>query len=471
MEFGFWSLLPPLAAIILALLFKNVFVALFTGVFLGYLTLVGGNFIPALDQTLMSFIKVFESNGNTIIVFGTAMLGGLVYVLEQSGGINGFVEYMTAKRALIRNKKGANLFTFFLGVVVFTSGTLSTLVTGTVARPLSDAMGVPHEKLSYIVHSTSSPVCALLPLSGWGAYMIGLIQAQGIENPASVVAKSIPLNFYCILAVFGVLFFVLTEKDFGPMKKAEERATKTGLLNALKGNEAQAEAAVTVENKIEKKSSALNLILPLVVLVVVIIAVMLITGKGNLLKGDGTKGIYWGIVLGFVTAGILYISQKLYSFEEFLNVSFKGIGNMFSIAIILVFAFSMGSVVKELGTGQYLAGLFSSILTPALLPALVFVISCLISFATGTSFGTMAVMMPIALPMALIMGNNIPLVASAVIGGSVFGDHASPISDTTIMSCASTGANVIDHIKSQLPYALLWAGITIILYVIAGFVL
>ncbi len=470
MEYGFWSILPPLTAIILALVFKNVFVALFTGVLLGYIVLSGGNIFVGIDKTLMSFVEVFQDMDNTIVIIVVALLGGMTLLMEQSGGINGFVEYMTGKREIIKSKKGANLFTFFLGIVVFTSGTLSTLITGTVSRPLSDAMEVPHEKLSYIVHSTSTPVCTLIPLSGWGAFMIGLIQAQGVENPASVLVKSIPLNFYSLLAVFGVLFFILTEKDFGPMKKAEERAAKTGLLDEPKDTTIE-EAVEEAENIVEKKTSALNLVMPLISMIGMIVAGLLITGDGNLLEGDGMKSILWGVCFGLLVAGVMYLSQKIFTFQEFMDLAFEGTGGMLPVASILIFAFAMGGVVKELGTGVYLANLFSSFLKPALLPALVFIIGSIISFATGTSMGTMAVMMPIAMPMAMTMGSSIPLVASAVFGGGIFGDHASPISDTTIMSCTTSGCDVMDHIRTQLPYALVFAGITIILYIIAGFII
>ncbi len=470
MKYGFWSVLPPLVAIILALVFKDVFVALFTGVLLGYIVLSGGNIFSGIDKTLMSFVEVFEDIDNTIVIIVVALLGGMTLLMEQSGGINGFVEYMTAKREIIKSKKGANLFTFILGIVVFTSGTLSTLITGTVSRPLSDAMGVSHEKLSYIVHSTSTPVCTLIPLSGWGAFMIGLIQSQGVEDPSSVLVKSIPLNFYSLLAVFGVLFFILTERDFGPMKRAEERAAKTGLLDEPKDTVIE-EAVEEVAPAIDRKTSPLNLVIPLLSMIGMIVVGLLITGDGNLLEGDGMRAILWGVCFGLLVAGIMYISQKIFTFQEFMDLAFKGTGNMLPVASILIFAFSMGDVVKELDTGVYLANLFSGFLKPALLPTLVFIISCIISFATGTSMGTMAVMMSLAMPMAMTMGSNIPLVVSAVFGGSIFGDHASPISDTTIMSCTTSGCDVMDHIKTQIPYALTFAGITIVLYVIVGFIM
>lgn len=472
MEYGIWSIVPPVVAIILALVFKNVFIALFTGCLLGYIILADGQILAGIDDTLMSFIKVFEDNDNTIVILLVALLGGLIYLIEKSGGINGFVDVLIKKRSVIKSKRGANIFTWLIGVLVFTSGTLSNLITGAVSRPLSDAMKVSHEKLSYLVHSTSTPVCVLIPLSGWGAFMIGLIEAQGISNGATVLAQSIPVNFYALLAVFGALFFGITSKDFGGMRKAEIRANKTGQLDDPKHNKdgSVVEQDADGELKKEKNTSALNLIVPMLTMIGMIIAGLLITGDGDMLKGDGMKAILWGIVLALFVAMVMYRIQGIYRMRKLISLVFKGTGDMVSVASILIFAFSMGVVVKQLGAGQYLGDLFQKILTPQLLPAIIFLVSCIISFSTGTSMGAMAVIMPLAMPMAMEMDMSIPLIAGAVFGGSIFGDHASPISDTTVLSCAATGCDIMDHVRTQLPYALLFGGAAFIIFLFAGFV-
>ncbi len=473
MEFGFLSVLPPVLAIVLALVFKNVFVALFSGVFLGYIILAGGNVFVGLNETLYSFIKVFESNSNTIVIIVCALLGGLTLVVEKSGGISGFVEYMTKKKAIIKSKKGSSLFTWLIGILVFTSGTLSCMITGAVTRPLNDAMKVPHEKAAFLVHTTSTPVCVLIPLSGWGAFMIGLIEAQGVANAPKVLVQSIPLNFYCLIAVVALLYLIVSGKDFGPMKKAEERAEKLGLLDEPKEEGVKAQKAVSQTAAAEeiKASTAANMIVPILTMITVILGVMLITGKGSLIEGNGYGAILWGVFLSLFVAGSMYIKQKIFTFTEYVGLVFKGTGEILPVVSILIFAFSMGGVVKQLDTGAYLAHTLAGFLTPALLAALVFVIASIISFATGSSMGTHAVMMPLALPIALAMGVSIPLVASAVFGGGIFGDHASPISDTTAMSCATTGCDVMDHIRTQLPYALVFAGVTVVLYIIVGFII
>lgn len=472
MDYGLLSIIPPLIAIALALLFKDVFIALFTGVFLGYLILSGGNVFVGLNETLMSFIRVFESNSNTIVIIVCALIGGLTLVVEKSGGLGGFADYMINKREIIKTKRGANFFAWLVGVIVFTSGTLSCMVTGAVSRPVNDALKVPHEKLAFIVHSTSTPMCVLLPLSGWGAFMIGLIQAQGIDNAAAVMVKSIPLNFYAVLAVFGVLYFIISRKDFGPMKEAELRAETTGLLDKPKEGLETGMVDELDSTEIEENiSSAANLAVPIATMIIVILSVMLVTGGGSIIDGDGMGAILWGAFISLVVAGAMYLKQKIFTFNEYIDLVFVGVGNLLPVVSILIFAFAMGDVVSDLGTGEYLAGIFSSFLTPSLLPALVFIIGSLISFSTGTSMGTHAIMMALAMPIAISMGVNIPLVAAAVFGGGIFGDHASPISDTTAMSCATTGCDVMDHIETQLPYTLVFAGISTVLYIIAGFIM
>ncbi|WP_430817389.1 Na+/H+ antiporter NhaC family protein [Carboxylicivirga sp. RSCT41] len=460
--------IPPILAIIIALAYKNVFIALFTGCFSGYLILNDFNLIKSTDATFMSFIKVFEDNDNTIVILLVLLLGGLIHLIQKSGGINGFVESLIKKRAIIETKRGANIFTWSIGVLVFTSGTLSNLITGTIARPLSDAMKVSHEKLAFLVHSTSTPVCVLIPLSGWGAYMIGIIEAQGLSNGTEVLVGSIPLNFYAILAVTGALFFGATNKDFGLMQKAEVRADNKGQLDDPRHNSGKSNNAIK-SDKDEKQTSWLNVFAPLALMIVVIIVALYVTGEERgILNGDGMKSILWGIVISTFFAMLIYKIQKIFKVREMINLIFKGCGEMISVAAILMFAFSMGHVVNQLEAGAFLTNKLEHILMPGLLPAIVFIISCVISFATGTSMGAMAVIMPLALPMGMELGISPSLLSAAVFGGCIFGDHLSPISDTTVLSCATTGCDVMDHVRTQLPYGLLFGGISAVLFLISG---
>ena len=470
MQYGFWSVVPPILTIVLALVTKNVFISLLIGIFTSSMVLCGGAPLTGLNDTFYSFIHTFESSGNTITLISFLLIGALIYLIEKSGGVEGFTEVMLKKRALIKTKRGASIFTWLLGIIIFTSGSLSCMVTGSVSRPFNDALKVPHEKSAFIVHATSTPWCVLFPLSGWLAALAGYLTSGGVpENEAiSVLLRSIPLNFYCILAVFGTLAVSLFGINIGPMRKAEERADKTGALdNPGRGGTLTEETT----SPSKAKPRVLNMLLPMGVLIATILAVLTITGKGNPTQGAGMQSLLWGCILAVVTISILCVAQKLFSVDEVINEMFKGMGTMLPVAGILLFGFTMGNLVKDLDTGNYLTSVFTGVLSPALLPALSFLLCMLLSFATGTSMGTMAIMSVICLPMAISMGISIPLVAGAVFGGAIFGDHASPISDTTIMSCATTGCDIIDHVKTQMPYVLIFAAISLVLYVVLGFVM
>ena len=470
MQYGFWSVVPPILTIVLALVTKNVFFSLLIGIFTSSMVLCGGAPLTGLNDAFYSFIHTFESSGNTITLISFLLIGALIYLIEKSGGVEGFTEVMLKKRALIKTKRGANIFTWLLGIIIFTSGSLSCMVTGSVSRPFNDALKVPHEKSAFIVHATSTPWCVLFPLSGWLAALAGYLTSGGVpENEAiSVLLRSIPLNFYCILAVFGTLAVSLFGINIGPMRKAEERAEKTGALdNPGRGGTLTEETM----SPSKAKPRVLTMLLPMGVLIATILAVLTITGKGNPTQGAGMQSLLWGCILAVVTIWILCVAQKLFSVDEVINEMFKGMGTMLPVAGILLFGFTMGNLVKDLDTGNYLTSVFMGVLSPALLPALSFLLCMLLSFATGTSMGTMAIMSVICLPMAISMGISIPLVAGAVFGGAIFGDHASPISDTTIMSCATTGCDIIDHVKTQMPYVLIFAAISLVLYVVLGFVM
>lgn len=470
MQYGFWSVVPPILTIVLALVTKNVFISLLIGIFTSSMVLCGGAPLTGLNDAFYSFIHTFESSGNTITLISFLLIGALIYLIEKSGGVEGFTEVMLKKRALIKTKRGASIFTWLLGIIIFTSGSLSCMVTGSVSRPFNDALKVPHEKSAFIVHATSTPWCVLFPLSGWLAALAGYLTSGGVpENEAiSVLLRSIPLNFYCILAVFGTLAVSLFGINIGPMRKAEERAEKTGALDNPGRGGALTEEAMSPS---KAKPRVLNMLLPMGVLIATILAVLTITGKGNPTQGAGMQSLLWGCILAVFTICILCVAQKLFSVDEVINEMFKGMGTMLPVAGILLFGFTMGNLVKDLDTGNYLTSVFMGVLSPALLPALSFLLCMLLSFATGTSMGTMAIMSVICLPMAISMGISIPLVAGAVFGGAIFGDHASPISDTTIMSCATTGCDIIDHVKTQMPYVLIFAAISLVLYVVLGFVM
>jgi len=468
MEYGFLSLVPPLLTIALALITKNVFLSLFIGIMTGSFVLNGFAPLASINAGLYSIVDSM-SQGNTIIIASCLIVGAVIHLMEKSGGIDGFVNVVVKNKGLIKSKRGANLFTWVLGLAVFTSGSLSCMVTGAVSRPVNDALKVPHEKSAFLVHTTSTPWCVLFPFSGWLASMAGYLISGGVSEAESVsmLFSSLPFNFYCILAIVLTFLVSVLQKDVGPMAAAEKRAAETGLLDDARHTaKAEVEAATS-----SVKARACNLLAPIGVLIVVMFATLLITGNGNIMNGAGMQALLWSVVASLLTIIIMTVVQKVFTMEQVINEMFKGMSHMLPIAFILLFGFTMGTVVKGLDTGSYLSSLFQQFLTPALLPALTFLIAVLLSFATGTSMGTMAIMAVLALPMAFDMGISIPLVAGAMFGGSIFGDHASPISDTTIMTCATTGCDIIDHVKTQFPYCAGMAALSFVLYVIFGFVM
>ena len=468
MEYGFLSLIPPLLTIILALVTKNVFVSLFIGIMTGSFVLNGFAPLASFNAGLYSIVDSM-SQGNTIIIASCLIVGAVIHLMEKSGGIDGFVNVVVKNKGYIKSKRGANLFTWILGLAVFTSGSLSCMVTGAVSRPVNDALKVPHEKSAFLVHATSTPWCVLFPFSGWLASMAGYLVSGGVSEAESVsmLFKSIPFNFYAIMAVALCFVVSMTQKDFGPMAKAEKRAAETGALDdPIHGEKEEVQAATS-----GAKPRVANLLVPIGVLIVTMFATLLITGGGNIMNGAGMQALLWSVTASLLTVLIMTVAEKVFTLEQAISEMFKGMGHMLSIAFILLFGFTMGTVVKALGTGAYLSTLFEAFLTPALLPALTFLIAVLLSFATGTSMGTMAIMSVIALPMAIEMGISVPLVAGAMFGGSIFGDHTSPISDTTIMTCATTGCDIIDHVKTQAPYCAAMAVISFVLYIVLGFVM
>lgn len=467
MEYGFLSVLPIIVSLGMAVVTRSVFLALMFGCFTAF-PIVTGDLFLGFRATLDAFIAVFADGWNTVMISTTLLIGGLLTVIEKSGGVGGFVKMVTSKRSFVKNRKHAELFSWIVGILVFTSGTLSTLITGVVSRPLTDAFKVPREKLAYIVHTTSTPVCALLPLSAWGGYMLSLMTANGVssENSVSVLVKSIGLNFYCILAVLAVPVFIIIGKDFGAMKEIEDKY-KEGKIKNLDTEIEETDNQV----KNLKISSGWNMLLPILTMIGTIIVTLYITGEGNIANGDSLSAILYGNIFAVIVAFVMIVGKKIMNYEEFINVMFQGAGEMLSVALILMFAWTMGGVIKTLGTGEYLLSIFETFLSPSLLPATIFIASCVISFATGSSWGTMAIMYPIALPMAFGVNMSIPLVISAIVGGSCFGDHASPISDTTVMTCFTSKCDPMSHVRTQLPYVILVAGITFIIYLILGFIM
>jgi tetracycline resistance efflux pump len=468
--YGWLSILPPLLAIFLAIKTKHVYISLVLGIWLGWTIIHSWNPVSGLIQTLGALIAVFKDEDNTRVVLFSAMIGAIITFTQYSGGMKGFINWVVGKGG-VKTRKSAGILAWFLGFIIFIESSICVLVSGAVTRPIFDKLKISREKLSYILDSTSAPKCILIPLNAWGAFVIGLLISQGVDNPVRVLVSSMPFNFYAILALIIVLITVLTEKDFGPMKKAEHRVRVENKLLRDGAEPLISTEVVQMEAKQGVPPRALNMILPVVTMVAMMPVVLLITGKGNLMEGSGSTSVLWAVIAGLAVGAVAYRAQGIMKVKETTDIFMKGVGGLIPLASLMILAFAIGDVCEALGTGPFVAQAAKSTLNPGIIPTVVFLVSCFIAFSTGTSWGTFAIMIPIAVPMVNIIGLHPGLIIAAVLGGGVFGDHCSPISDTTIISSMASASDHIDHVRTQLPYALTAAGLSIILFLIFGFVL
>lgn len=468
--YGWLSILPPLLAIFLAIKTKHVYISLVLGIWLGWTIIHSWNPVLGLIDTLGALVDVFKDEDNTRVILFSGLVGAIITFTQYSGGMKGFINWVVGK-GLVRTRKSAGLLAWFLGFIIFIEANICVLVSGAVTRPIFDKLKISREKLSYILDSTSAPKCILIPLNAWGAFVIGLLIIQGVENPVKVLISSMPFNFYAIFALLLVLIVVVTEKDFGPMKKAEHRVRVENKLLRDGAEPLISTEVVTMEAKEGIPPRALNMILPVVTMVIMMPVVLLITGKGNLMEGSGSASVLWAVIAGLVVGAVAYRVQGIMKVKEITDIFMKGVGGLIPLASLMILAFAIGDICDALGTGPFVAQAAKSTLNPGIIPTVIFLVSCFIAFSTGTSWGTFAIMIPIAVPMINIIGLHPGLIIAAVLGGGVFGDHCSPISDTTIISSMASATDHIDHVRTQLPYALTAAGFSLILFIIFGFAL
>jgi tetracycline resistance efflux pump len=468
--YGWISILPPLLAIFLAIKTKHVYISLILGIWLGWTIIQGWNPLSGLIQTVDVLVGVFKDADNTRVVLFSAMIGAVITFTQYSGGMKGFVNWIVGK-GLVRTQRSAGLLAWFLGFVIFIESSICVLVSGAVCRPVFDRLRISREKLSYILDSTSAPKCILIPLNAWGAFVIGLLAAQGMEDPVRVLVSSMPFNFYALAALLLVFFSVITLKDIGPMKKAEKRVREENKLLRDGAEPLIADDVVMMEQKPGVKPRAANMLIPVVTMVIAMPLVLIVTGQGNLMEGSGSLSVLWAVILGLSAGAVAYRVQGIMRTKEITDIFMKGVGGLVPLASLMILAFAIGDTCDALGTGPFVAQAAKATLDPGFIPAVLFLISCFIAFSTGTSWGTFAIMIPIAVPIIRIIGLHPGLVIAAVLGGGVFGDHCSPISDTTIISSMASATDHIDHVRTQIPYALIAAGISLLLFLVFGYVL
>lgn len=460
------SLLPPLLAILLAIATRQVYLSLLAGVWLGATLLAGGNPVTGLGGTIERLVGVFADPGNTSVILFTLVIGALIATVEASGGVRGFVDW-TDRRRLVTSGRRAQLLAWTLGLVIFIESNITVLVSGAVSRPLFDRFRVSREKLAYLIDSTSAAVCILIPLNAWGAYVLALLGESGVERPLETFVSSIPLNLYALAAVLLAGLSAALGIDLGPMRRAQARAAAGEALS--EGAKPLLDPSVIAPEPTGRiPARAVNMVLPIAVMVAMMPLGLWITGGGDLRDGSGSTSVLWAVSAGLAAAWLLLLAQRASTVDELTRTALTGAGGLVGMALVLLLALALGGVAREMGTGAYIAGITAGALPVWLFLPLVFVVAAVIAFSTGTSWGTFAIMVPIAVPAAAALGLPAAPFLAAALSGGIFGDHASPISDTTIVSSMAAATDHIDHVRTQLPYALLAAAVATVGFAVMG---
>jgi len=452
------AILPPLVAIIVVFWRKEVIGALLLAVFCSELLLsihADQNLGYAFIGTLERIVDVFSSAGNTRILIFSLLVGALLAYIRESGGVAAMVEALL-QRGYGKTKRSASLMTVFTGVFVFVESNLSVLTAGILSRGLFEKLGMSRARLAYLIDSTSAPICILILLNGWGAYVLGMLEQQDLPgNSAVTLWASVPFNFYALVTLALVFYTAISTKVHGPLAAAEARP----------------QPALDIPSQPPSDSKARYMLVPLLVMVLGMVAFMIGTGGGDITQGNGSKSVLYATGLACLVAYLMLLLSKRNSHTELVNMGFKGMSELLPLVTIVLLSLALGGSLKELGTGVFLAGLVGDFLPVILIAPMLFIAGALISFSTGTSWGTFAILIPIAAPLILALDLPAPLMLAAVLGGGVFGDHCSPISDTTAVSSLASGCDLLEHVRTQLPYALVAGVATVILYLVAGMVM
>ena len=474
-EYSILSILPPLFAILLALVTHEAHLSLFIGIWLGS-TLVVQHPISGLTYALDTYmVQTVTDHGHASILIFTMVFGGLIGVISANGGMAGAVH--AAARYATSNRR-SQLATVLMGFVIFFDDYANTLLVGNMMRPFTDRVKISREKLSYLVDSTAAPVASLAIISCWSVFQMSLLESPfeqfGISvNPYFTFIQSIPFSFYCILTLVFILINVMLKREYGPMHAAENRAISTGKV--LADNAKPLLDPSLMQGKNITPSHWSNAFIPIGVVVAVTIGGLIITGLKSVTMenpslrdiigaADPYASLIWGSCISSITAIGISVGKGVLNLEKALESWVNGVRSMVMACIILVLAWTIGSVCKDLHTAEYLVSISSNVLTPNMLPFITFGTAAAISFSTGSSWATMSILIPVVVPMALHLMTLDPNAVvespvflatfASVLSGSVFGDHCSPISDTTILSSTASASDHIDHVKTQMPYAL-----------------
>lgn len=498
-EFGWLSLVPPVVAIMLAFITKNVILSLFLGIFVGafIIEIQGNNIFMAIVQAFLNIVSYVLASlsdpWNAGIILQVLTIGGLIGLISKMGGAKAVAE------ALAKKAKGpisAQIITWILGIFVFFDDYANSLIVGPIMRPVTDKMKVSRERLAFVVDATAAPIAGIALISTWVGYEIGLIKdayesiGQTV-NAYGIFIDTLPYRFYNILMLLFVACTALFLREFGPMHKAERRARKYNQLIAEGSTPMVAEDIENLEPIEGKKINIWNAIIPIGALIIFAFIGFYFNGYEILMAGedaaliellqndplsftairetfgasDASVVLFQAALIASIIALVMGKAQKMFTIGEGIDIWVQGMKSLVITGVILLLAWSLSSVIGELGTADFLVSLLSDSMPAFILPAVIFILGSIISFATGTSYGTMGILMPLAIPLAASLSpdpNFVIMSAGAVLTGAIFGDHCSPISDTSILSSMGAASDHVDHVKTQLPYAITVAAISII---------
>jgi Na+/H+ antiporter NhaC len=506
-KFGIWTLLPPLVAIILAFITKNVVISLFLGILSGtfLLQLKGANIFGALFHGFLDIINRLLGSladpWNAGIILQCLTIGGLIALVSKMGGAKAVAESLSKKA---KSPISAQLITWILGIAVFFDDYANSLIVGPMMRPVTDKMKISREKLSFIVDATAAPIAGIAVISTWIGLELSLIK-DGYESIGQSVSayniflETIPYRFYNILILIFIVFTALFLREFGPMLKAERRARSTGKVLREGAKPMVSSEATDLEPKEGINLRVANAVVPILVLIIGAFLGFYYNGYNSIMGGedkaliqllqtspisfmairetfsasDASVVLFQAALVASIVAMIMGVSQKIFTIGEAIDIWVQGMKSLIITGVILLLAWSLSSVVKELGTAAFLVSALKDTLPAFVLPSIIFILASIISFATGTSYGTMGILMPLTIPLAFnINPEHAYMIAaiSAVLTGSIFGDHCSPISDTTILSSMGSACDHMDHVKTQLYYVITVGAITIFAgYIPVGF--
>lgn len=452
------SIIPPIIAIAVVFWKKEVILALLLAIVsaeaLILLTVAQSNFALAPITSIDRIIDVASSPGNTRILIFSIVVGALLAFIRDSGGVAATVEKLVNK-GLATSKKRVGGATFMTGVLVFIESNLSVLTAGIFARGLFDKFKMSRARLAYIIDSTSAPICILILLNGWGAFILGLLSTYELEySAAEILWGTVPFNFYALITLAIVIYTIVTDKVHGPL--AEEESKRSSSETTLETSEA---------------TKSRFMFIPLIAMVFSMVGFMLWTGNGDLASGSGSKSVLYATLLATALAYFMLLAYRRFTHHEAVTIAFKGMGELLPLVTIVLLSLTLGASLKVLGTGVFVAGIVGEFLPLYLIVPVLFIAGAVMSFTTGTSWGTFAILIPIGVPLIQSLGLPPSLVIAAILGGGIFGDHCSPISDTTAVSSLAAGCDLLTHVRTQLPYALVAGGLTLVAYLIASVIM